>query len=121
MRFEERCPTVAGGQKINHLNMFPFGSNGYLSTYMCFYPEIARQYWSAICEGNMKEAWRTVRNYDVPYFEHIMQLPGGFDAGMHGLLELYGIAERWRRPPYYSLNDEEMEKLAAFLRKLGVL
>ena len=30
-------------------------------------------------------------------------------------------AKRWRRNPYYSLNDEEMEKLADFYKSLGLL
>ena len=121
LRFEERCPTVAGGQKINHLNMLPFGCNGYLSSFLCFYPEIARQYWSAVEENDIETAWRITRDYDVPYFDYIMQLPGGFDAGTHATLELYGIAKRWRRPPYYSLSDEEVEQLAAFLQGLDIL
>ena len=121
LRFEERCPTVAGGQKIHHLNMFPFGCNGYMSTFVHFYPEISRRYWSAIMEKDMKTACRITRDYDVPYFDYIMQLPGGWNAGLHATLELYGIAKRWRRPPYYSLNDEEMEQLAGFLRDLGIL
>ena len=50
--------------------------------------------------------------------DYIMKLAGGFDAGFHGVLEICGIAKRWRRPPYYSLSDEEIERLAAFLRGL---
>jgi len=34
---------------------------------------------------------------------------------------LFGLAQRWRRTPYVSLNDEKMEQLAAFFRGLGLL
>ena len=44
-----------------------------------------------------------------------------YDAGIHGILELYGLARRWRRPPYYSLDDAEMASLAEFLEGKGLL
>jgi hypothetical protein len=62
-----------------------------------------------------------VRKYDVPYFDFTSALPGGFDAGLHGAMELFGIAGRWRRPPYHSLTDEEMARLAGFFRDLSLL
>ncbi len=36
----------------------------------------------------------------------------------HGAQEVFGIAERWRRPPYLSLTDPEMERLRAFFAGL---
>ena len=53
--------------------------------------------------------------------EVAIDLPGGFDAGIHGVLELAGICGRWRRPPYYSLSDAELEKLETELRNKGIL
>ncbi len=40
---------------------------------------------------------------------------------MHGVLELAGFGKRYRRPPYHSLTDEQMEDLAAFLKKKNFL
>ena len=57
----------------------------------------------------------------MPYFDYIVGLKGGFDAGMHGVYELFGLAQRWRRKPYYSLNDREMEDLKGFLDQSGIL
>jgi len=57
----------------------------------------------------------------MPFFDLIGQLPGGFDSGMHGKMELFRIAKRWRRKPYYSLNDEEMERLADFFKSKSLL
>ena len=57
----------------------------------------------------------------MPYFDFVIQLTGGFDAGIHGALELFGIAQRWRRKPYYTLNDEEMERLAGFFKQKSLL
>jgi len=57
----------------------------------------------------------------MPYFDFVRALPGGGDAGFHGTLELFGVAERWRRKPYYTLNDEEMERLKGFFKSQGLL
>ncbi len=38
-----------------------------------------------------------------------------------GVFELAGICKRWRKPPYYSLADEEMEMLNEELIKLGIM
>ena len=56
-----------------------------------------------------------------PFFTLIGALPGGFDAGIHAVLELVGICKLWRRSPWYSLNDAEMERLGAALKDLGIL
>ena len=112
---------ISGGQKQNHMNTMPYGCDGYLSTFITFKPEITRKYWKAVETNNLSDARRIIRDYDMPFFDFITSLPGGFDAGMHGAYELFGLGTRWRRKPYYSLNDEEMEKLAEFLRGLSIL
>lgn len=112
---------IAGGQKQHHLNMWPYGCDAYLSTFITFKPEIARKYWQAIQSDNLPEAQRVVKEYDMPYFDYIIKLTGGFDAGMHGVYELFGLAQRWRRKPYYSLNDEEMAGLSDFLKQIAIL
>ena len=111
----------AGGQKQNHLNMAPYGCNGYLSTFIKFAPSISQAYWTAFQAGAEARVREIVRTYDMPYFDLILGLPGGFNAGLHGTLELFGIAQRWRRKPYYSLSDEEMERLADFFRQKSLL
>jgi len=117
----ERWPVISGGQKQNHLNAMSYGCGGYFSLYVIFKPEIAQRYWSAVEAGDISAACRIIAEYDMPYFDHIMSLPGGFDAGIHGTLELFGIARRWRRKPYYSLNDAEMKNLASFFESRGLL
>lgn len=114
----DRFAIFSGGQKQNHLDVWPYGCDGYLSTFITFRPEVAHAYWSAIQRNDIRSAVRVIARFDMPYFDHVMKLPGGFDAGMHGVLEVCGIAKRWRRPPYYSLSDAEMEQLAAFVRGL---
>ncbi|HOE95243.1 MAG TPA: dihydrodipicolinate synthase family protein [Candidatus Sumerlaeota bacterium] len=114
VHFRERAAIFAGGLKLNHLNIAPYGADGYMSTFIGFCPEITRRYWSCIEAGDMAGAWRITETYETPLFELMSSFPGDWNAGWHGCLELFGIGKRWRRPPYYSLNDEEMERLKDF-------
>lgn len=118
---QDRWAVVSGGQKQNHLNNHPYGCDGYLSTFITFKPEIAHAYWQAISANNLPEARRIIRDYDFPFFELVMGLPGGFNAGIQAMLELKGIAQRWRRKPYHSLSDQELEGFAHALKKIGIL
>jgi len=113
----EKWAVISGGQKQNHLNAWPYGCDGYFSTFIKFRPQIAWEYWRAIQAKDLATAVRIIRDCDNPFFDFIIGMPGSFDAAMHGVLELHGIAGRWRRKPYYSLSDAEMEKLAGFMKE----
>ena len=112
---------ISGGLKQNHLDVLPYGCDGYFSTFIQFKPEVTHQYWGAIQAGDYNVVREIIKNYDMPYFDFICALPGGGDAGFHGTLELFGIADRWRRKPYHTLNDEEMERLKDFFKSKGLL
>jgi dihydrodipicolinate synthase/N-acetylneuraminate lyase len=112
---------ISGGQKQNHLDMHAYGCDGYMSTFIFFRPEIAKRYWAAIQANDIPAAVTVIREYDNPLFEVLVGTTGSFDAAMHGVFELYGLGGRWRRPPYHSLTDAEMEVLATFLRSKGLL
>jgi 4-hydroxy-tetrahydrodipicolinate synthase len=111
----------AGGMKKNHLLMLPYGADGYLSSFLTFKPEIAWRYWKAVESGNLQAAGQVVRDYDMPLFDYILKSEGSFDAAIHGIDELFGLGKRYRRPPYYSLNDKQLEDLAEYLCKLKIL
>ena len=115
----DRLAVFAGGKKRNHLHLLDCGAVGYMSTFILFDPRVANEYWQAVQRKDRVAAERVIEDHDDPFFEYILSLRGGFDAGMHGLLEIYGIAERWRRKPYYSLSDAEMEALADFCKVRG--
>ena len=109
----------AGGHKQNHMNMHPYGVDGFLSLHITFAPDIAWRYWKAIQENDIDAARAVIRDYDMPMFDYIMKSQGGFDAAVHGMLEIFGIAKRHRRPPYHSLTDGEMDQLKSFLLGQG--
>ena len=112
----------AGGLKTNHLNMVPFGGGHcYMSTFQMGAAHITEQYWAAVQEGNLKLAEEIIQKYETPYFAYLSKMKGGWNAGIHGALELFGVAKRWRRKPYYSLTDREMEGLHQAMCDLGIL
>jgi 4-hydroxy-tetrahydrodipicolinate synthase len=118
---QDKMATFAGGQKQNHLDMYPYGCDGYLSTFISLKPSIAWSYWKAIEKKDLAAAREVIRKYDMPYFSFVDTLPGGFDAAEHGMLELVGIAGRWRRKPYYSFGEEDMARLKAFCEAHSLL
>lgn len=117
----DRWAVCAGGQKQNHLLMLPYGVDGYLSTFLHFKPEIAWRYWKAVESGDLATARDVVRDYDMPLFDYLLKSEGSFDAAIHGILELCGRGKRYRRSPYYSLNDKQMNDLSEFLQKRKML
>jgi dihydrodipicolinate synthase/N-acetylneuraminate lyase len=117
----ERWAVISGGLKENHLSHLPYGCDGYFSTFMNFRPEVAHAYWRAVQGHDWAAVRRIIGEIEMPWFDLITGLPGGFDAGIHGTLELFGICGRWRRMPYHTLSDAEMEPLKAFYQKRGWL
>jgi len=114
-RFSDRVAIIAGGQKRNHLDIWPYGCDGYLSTLVTFNAAVSKAYWHAIQSNDIPSAANIIISQDTPLFDFLSTIEGEFDAGMHGMLELYDIAKRHRRKPYYTLNDEELEALKVFL------
>lgn len=112
---------LSGGQKQNHLDMHPYGCDSYLSTFLTFRPEVAHAYWEAVTGQDLPRAREIIARVDLPFFDAILGLPGGFDAGIHGVLELAGICGRWRRPPYHSLTDAELAQLRDALASLPAM
>jgi len=107
---------ITGGLKEYHMNMLPYGVDGNFSVFIMFRPELAWRYWNAIFEGDIKSATDFIRDYDMPLFDYIMKVDeGGYDAAIHGILEIAGHAKRYRRPPYHTLSDKQQEELQAFI------
>jgi hypothetical protein len=56
-------------------------------TFIIFRPHIAWEYWQATQAGNLLRAKEIIRDYDMPFFDFMKSLAGGFDEGYMG---------RWR-------------------------
>jgi dihydrodipicolinate synthase/N-acetylneuraminate lyase len=116
-----RWAIFASGTKQAVLNNVPFGCDGYLSCFIYIKPEIARQFWAAVQAKDDGAIRKIISEVDVPFWEFMNSMPGSFDAVVHGILEAKGLTPRWRRAPYYSLSDQEMERVSAFLAERGWL
>ena len=110
----DRWAVLSGGQKQNHLDVHPYGCDGYMSTYLHFMPAVSHAYWKAIEAGDVAACARIIGVYDHPWFEMSEVETGTFDAMFHATQEIFGIGGRWRRPPYHSYSDDQMERLRAF-------
>jgi 4-hydroxy-tetrahydrodipicolinate synthase len=118
----ERWAVIAGGQKQNHLNILPYGCDGYFSTFSNFRPSVAHDYWVAVQAGDLVRMREIIRTYDIPFFDFTLnQPPVPWVSWMYGTLELFGVCQRWNRPPCYTLNSEEMERLADFFKSKSLL
>ena len=117
----EKMAMLSGGTKEHHLNVFPYGCDGSFSTFIHFKPSVMREYWQAIEARDLNRAMGVIREYEMPVCNFWAGLSGGVNAGIYGTFELFGYVERWRRPPYHSLTDEEMERLAGFFQSKGWL
>ena len=117
----DRWVVFASGNKRAVLGNMPFGCGGYMSSFLSFKPEIAKEFWKAIVAHDDTTIQRVIRDVDIPFWDFMETSPGGFDAAIHGILELKGLGGRWRRSPYYSVNDDEMETLRDFLQSQGWL
>lgn len=117
----DRWALISGGKKENHLNMIPYGVDGYFSVHTSFKPQIAWRYWNAVQEGNMAVARAVIRDYDIPLFDYVRAVEGGYDAAFHGILEAFGVMPRHRRSPYHTLTDVQMAELTEFLTHGGWL
>jgi len=113
--------TVAAGTKRSFLEARLHGLKCHMSFFISCCPEVTHDFWRAIHARDDAEIQRIIADIELPFYDFITELAGGFDAGVHGVLELKGLAKRYRRRPYYSLNDAEMEKLAHLLKAIGLL
>ena len=119
--FHDRMAIFAGGAKENHIKLLPFGCDGYMSMFVTFNAPHAARYWHAVTTGDHATMREIVFKCDAPLFDLVSGFSSGGNAGQHGLIELYGIAGRWRRKPSTSASDEEMERLSEFLAVRGLL
>jgi len=115
-----RWAFLSGGRKENHLDQHPYGAHGYLSLYMRFKPAVAHRYWAAITAGDIPAAVAVINKFDIPFMDFCATNGVHFDAVVHGAMELAGLAQRWRRPPYSGLDDAQQEKLKTFLANLSL-
>ena len=111
---------LQGGRAYNYMDVEPFGADGYLSVYSRVYPDLSNRWWNAYHSGDIKTAVELVGRYDCEFFDLADNNGMHFSAAIQGLYEIAGLGSRWRRPPYSSLTDAQMEILRQFLAERGL-
>ena len=105
VRAHEKWVIFAGGQKQTHMDMLPYGCDGYMSTFIKFKPEVAHAYSSAIETKTSigRRHHRALRHAIVV----TLQVPfRPRDAAQHAVWNA-GICGRWRcKPPARFTNRE---------------
>lgn len=119
-KFGQRLAIFCGGQKKRYLAGQPHGSPAWFSFFITFAPEVAVQFRDAIDAGNLKAAAAIIEKYEKPVFEFCSAGPRGFHAYWRALLEHFGVAQRYVRPPEESCNDEDMQGVAELCDRLGL-
>jgi len=61
--------------------------------------DVSARYWEAVTTNDFRTARKIILACEVSLRNYIMGLPGGWNSGAHALLELYGIAKRWKKNP----------------------
>lgn len=119
-RVRHKMAFLQGGRAFNFLDQAPFGADGYLSVYSRVYPAVSNLFWEYYTAGKMKEAVELVEKYDIGFFDFVAEKGIHFSAAIQGMYEIAGVGTRWRRAPYSSLTDAQMEGLTAFIKRLGL-
>ena len=110
----EKFAFMQGGRAINYMDLEPFGADGYLSVYARVFPDVSNRFWNAYHGGDIKKAVELVEQYDVAFFDMVASNGINFSAGIQALFEVAGIGQRWRRSPYSSVTDQQMEVVRDF-------
>jgi 4-hydroxy-tetrahydrodipicolinate synthase len=119
-KFGGRLAIFCGGQKRRYLIAQPHGSPAYFSFFITFAPEIAVRFWQAIQKNDLNAAHEIVERYEKPVFDFCSAGPRGFHAYWRALLEHFGVAKRFVRPPMDSCNEEDMKRVRALCERLGL-
>ena len=121
IKLDGRYGFLSGGMMVNHLIQSPYKINGFVSIYMRFCPKVALSYWHSFEAGDYASCASMVGYYDLAFEEMCNKNNIQFDAAIHGAMELYGLSKRFRRAPYPSVTDAQLEIVKTFLQIKGLL
>ncbi len=119
-RFGRRLAIFCGGQKRRYLFGLPYGSPAYFSFFFSFAPKVGVLFWQAIQRNDLAAAREIVERYEKPVFEFCGGGPRGFHAYWRALMEHFGVAKRYVRPPDESCNEEDMKRVRALVERLNL-
>ncbi len=112
--FGDRLEIFSGGAESRYLVGYPYGAKAFFSTYTSFAPDISMKFWSAVQQGDIKQAARITTRYDYPFIKRFTV------PFWHATLEHFGVARRFVRPPLVPFTDEQMKEVKRFFDGQGL-
>ena len=106
-----RYAFLSGGRAENHLDVAPYGPDGYLSIFMRFLPDLAWGYWQRYLAGDFGACARWIMRYEVRFMDFIAKEGIQFDLAVHALMARAGLCGKWRRAPYESASAAQQQAL----------
>jgi 4-hydroxy-tetrahydrodipicolinate synthase len=114
LQFGDRLNIFPGGSEGRFLVAWPFGATAYYSGIYQFKPDLAKEFWHAMQNGDVRAAREFVRKYDDPFIKNFRH------AFWRASKAHFGVSERYMRPLDKSYTDEQMAEVARFWDRLGV-
>ena len=115
---DRRYAFLSGDRAENHLDVAPYGPDGYLSIFMRFLPDLAWGYWKRYRAGDYHACARWIMRYEVRFMDFIAKEGIQFDLAIHALMARAGLCGKWRRTPYESANKSQEEALERLWEEL---
>lgn len=120
-RYGDHWTFMTGGGLWRNYTQWPFGCRAFMSPWCNIKPEVNRQYYTAMQRNDIESASRVITMLDWPLFDLSDTYTGGWQTMWRAILELAGLARRYRRPPFPSATDAEMERLRSEFGALEAL
>ena len=67
------------------------------------------RYWKALQRGATDAAWDVVMRIEIPLRQVAHRFPSGYNGFSQAMIEVYGVAPRWRRSPAPNATEAEVE------------
>ena len=114
IEFGSQIEIFSGGAENRFLVGYPYGARAGFSTFTSFAPDIPMRFWAAIDDGDLSRAVEITSAYDHPFISRFTH------EFWHATLEYFGVAQRFMRPPFRTLDGHEMEEVKKFFEELRV-
>ena len=79
------------------------------------------QYWAALQRGDPGAAWDIAMRIEYPIGQAASRARVGGNGFFQAMIEIYGVAPRWRRSPAANATEAEMDEMRGLLRRLDLL
>jgi len=119
-RYGDRWAMLTGGGLWRNYTQWPLGCRAFMSPWCVLNPRVNDQYYQAMLHNDLKAASEAITRFDFPLFECAGKYKGGWQTTWRAMLEVLGIAQRYRRHPMPSAGDADLESIKSDMRRLSI-